>query len=267
MNRSGGVSESSSAVIQTVQTSAVQVGYSPTGPVQPPPSAAPLPNDDSDLALRLAQLKEKRRVIRRILKGERIQAAGALISLIETALKEKTATAWARLLLYPFMALYIPKTAVNPENNVKLTTKIKRQICSNMDYVTILDPVTTVIESESQNGAHHSKPNRRLPPEKSGQILRRRVADRLPDGSVQGAIRLLDSSDEIAQNRTEGIKILRLKYPSAPAHLHLPSPPDETSPCLAAEAEVVFSIASFVTGSSAGLDGLQPAHLKDLTSQ
>ena len=61
---------------------------------------------------------------------------------------------------------------------------------------------------------------------------------------------------------------MRLKHPSAPEDLAWPPDPDDaTQPYQVTKAEVEASIASFDNGSSAGLDGLRPAHLKDMTSR
>ena len=42
---------------------------------------------------------------------------------------------------------------------------------------------------------------------------------------------------------------------------------DTTAACCVSGQEVVAALGSFDTGSSAGLDGLRPAHLKDMTSR
>ena len=104
--------------------------------------------------------------------------------------------------------------------------------------------------------------------EETSERLKRSVAAKLSDGDVRGAIRLLASSDVIAQQSEEVVECLKRKHPSSPADLTLPPSPDETTqPNLVTEADVTAAIASFDTGSSAGLDGLRPAHLKDLTAR
>ena len=237
-----------------------------TGPTRPP--VASLLEDDGDLALRLAHLKQTRRVIRRIPKGARNQAAAALATLIETALKGTTAARWERLLLFPFLALHVPGRADNPDDSASLTAKIKRQICAYMESDSFLHPATDGIDFVVLNSSPHHKRKRPRSSGKVGEVLQRRVAAKLSDGDVRGAIRLLASSDEIAEDFTEIVEKLKLKHPPAPTDLNMPPPPDDTTqPCLASEAEVMFSVTSFDTGSSAGLDGLRPAHLKDLTSR
>ena len=67
-----------------------------------------IPEDDTDLALHLARLRQTRRVIRRIPKGARIPAADAMTALIDKAVEQNTELSWARLLLFPFLALCVP---------------------------------------------------------------------------------------------------------------------------------------------------------------
>ena len=82
---------------------------------------------------------------------------------------------------------------------------------------------------------------------------------------MRGAIRLLASADQIAQNPYDVAEGLKAKHPPTPEDLDLPpGPKEDTQPALATEAEVITSISSFNPGASAGLDGLRPAHLKDL---
>ena len=100
---------------------------------------------------------------------------------------------------------------------------------------------------------------------KSGEKLKHCVSLKLQDGDVRGAIRLLASADQIAQDTVDVTESLKAKHPPTPENLDLPPGPDEgIQPVFASEAEVSASIASFNPGASAGLDGLRPAHLKDL---
>ena len=57
------------------------------------------------------------------------------------------------------------------------------------------------------------------------------------------------------------------KHPPTPGDLSVPPEPDGTTIAgLVFEQEVAAALGSFDTGSSAGLDGLRPAHIKDMTS-
>ena len=252
-------------------TDASSAGPSASGEAERPltglnqPSAATSTGDDGDLAHRLAHLKQTRRVIRRIPKGARIQAAGSLATLIDMALGDKTGKAWARLLLFAFLALHVPSRDQDSADSSTLTAKIKRQISTYMESDFI---ATAAADTSTLNWTGHRKPKRHQPQERTSEILQRRVAVKLSDGDVRGAIRLLASSDEIVQSSTEVTESLERKHPPAPVDLNMPPQTDERNqPCLATEAEVKTSINSFDTGSSAGLDGLRPAHLKDLTNR
>ena len=95
--------------------------------------------------------------------------------------------------------------------------------------------------------------------------MKKNVSLKLSDGDVRGAIRLLSSSNEIASDSPEVIAALRAKHPSPPLKLEMPLEPDSsTKPWVSTDSEVVAAMSSFNTGSGAGLDGLRPAHLKDL---
>ena len=96
-----------------------------------------------------------------------------------------------------------------------------------------------------------------------------RLSAKLSDGDVKGALRLLTSSDTAALPSDENIACLKLKHPDAPADLNLPPSPDQEVelPAQVSEADITAAIGGFNAGSSAGLDGLRPAHLKDLISK
>ena len=137
-----------------------------------------------------------------------------------------------------------------------------------MESDSILGSDAAAVKGVKENSIPHRKPRRHRPTEKTSEVLQRTVSAKLADGDVQGAIRLLASSEEIAQDSPESTQSLKLKHPPAPADLNMPKPPDDTTqPCQASVEDVTTCVASFETGSSAGLDGLRPAHLKDLTSR
>ena len=95
--------------------------------------------------------------------------------------------------------------------------------------------------------------------------LKRNVTLKLSDGDLRGVIRLLSSPNEIACDSPQVLTNLRAKHPPAPAELRMPPGPENNSkPTEATDTDVVSAIFSFNTGSGAGLDGLRPAHLKDL---
>ena len=91
----------------------------------------------------------------------------------------------------------------------------------------------------------------------------------MSDGDVKGALRLLTSGEETVLSTTENVAILQSKHPPAPPDFDLPPCPDQDveQPTDATESDVIAAINTFNSGSSAGLDGLRPAHLKDLISK
>ena len=103
---------------------------------------------------------------------------------------------------------------------------------------------------------------------KDTDYLAKLVAAKINDGDVKGAVRLACSDDVLAPHTQSTLETLRAKHP--PLH------PDSSFPVATAEQlqhvfvlepKVVLSaIRSFPNGSSGGIDGLKPQHLKDLSA-
>ena len=236
---------------------------------RPPEDVEP---GDGDLALLLAKLKQSRPVVRRIPKGARIAAAEALTLLMERAVDSGTATSWERLLCFPYATLSVPRRETSSEyKDVSLTTKIKRSIAAYMDRngdgpnsaASLLTPE----ERPEKKGPRSktAKAQQAHTTRNSDERMKRSVSLKLDDGDVRGAIGLLASADQVTTTSNDVTEALKAKHPPMPNDLDLPPAPDNnTQPFLADEAEVIATITSMDTGSSAGLDGLRPAHLKDL---
>ncbi|KAL0852553.1 hypothetical protein ABMA27_016972 [Loxostege sticticalis] len=87
------------------------------------------------------------------------------------------------------------------------------------------------------------------------------------EGDFRGAVRLLVSEDSIAHPGPETVAALQSKHPSPSRSLNFPPPPDRTySPLTCTVEDVSRALGSFYNGSAAGLDGIRPSHLKELTS-
>ena len=228
-------------------------------PTNPPDCTACTEHSEEELADTIAKLKSTRRVIRRIPKGARILTADALTTLISTATRERSASAWCKLLKFPLLALSVPPRSDPASEELSLTTKIKRQVSLYMETGGAV-PVPTDTPATAR-GRRRQQP--------AGEGLRKRVAAKLSDGDVKGALRILTSSDDLASPSEETIACLKLKHPEAPDNLNLPPCPDEEVelPVQAFGGDIIAAISSFNPGSSGGLDGLRPAHLKDLTSK
>jgi hypothetical protein len=89
--------------------------------------------------------------------------------------------------------------------------------------------------------------------------------NKISDGDIRGAIRLLSSSDVFAANNSDTFAHFEEKHPPPSRTLNLPDAPNENVDYLSVSEDKVFkAIMSFPNGSSAGLDGIRPQHLKDL---
>ncbi|XP_047738934.1 zinc finger X-chromosomal protein-like [Hyalella azteca] len=134
-----------------------------------------------------------------------------------------------------------------------LTTVVKRQIRAFIESDHLVAPEERV-RRESGNG---------------NQELGRRVASRLADGDIRGAVRMLASSDDIAPRDDRTREELRQKHPPAPEDLSLPEPAGEDypPPSIVGEGDVRKAIAFFKPGSAGGSDGLRPGHLVALISR
>ena len=220
------------------------------------PSSAQLGNHSaanthpSNLAKRLSELRSSCSVIRRIPKAARASAADCLSKLISTALAEPSADTWERFLSFAFVALRAP-----PENTGDLrpttATAIKRQVVD--------------MELGSQAIPVKRSAQRKSPPE--GDIARR-VHSKCADGDIKAALRTLTSNEDFVRPTTDIMSALRRKHPPTPPDETLPPAPhaDDTRPLQVSAKQVRSAIESMPTGSSAGLDGIRPLHLRQLIS-
>lgn len=98
--------------------------------------------------------------------------------------------------------------------------------------------------------------------------LRSRIESKVADGDIQGEVRLLSSEDSIAPVNSDTLCKLQEKHPSPSRILDFPDPPNDSSErVVVSDKEVRKAIYSFKNGSSGGIDGIRPQHLKDLVSK
>lgn len=89
---------------------------------------------------------------------------------------------------------------------------------------------------------------------------------KIAEGNVKGAVEILSSSDTLAPQNIETFQRLQEKHPIPSIEMNLSEPPSESIQSLVTtEREVVWAIKGFPKGSAAGIDGLLPQHLNDLT--
>lgn len=97
--------------------------------------------------------------------------------------------------------------------------------------------------------------------------LETRVERKISDHDIRGAVKIISSSDTLAQFNDENLNELKKKHPSPSRLLNFPPAPDDsTMPLQTNSVAVLKAIESFPSGTSGGLDSLSPQHLKDLTS-
>lgn len=186
----------------------------------------------------LAALKKKVRVLKHIPKGARNLAAGKLSTLIETCLRSNEVDDWFALLSFSYTALRVPD-ASGPKS---LTTKVKE----NVDGLIFYFP-----------DERNQKP----------RSVYRTIEPKVYDGDLRGAVRILLTDSSVAPSSSETVNALRDKHPSPSRQLKFPPEPDLSSIFLTVSAsDVSNAIGSFYSGSAAGLDGLRPQHLKELTA-
>ena len=90
--------------------------------------------------------------------------------------------------------------------------------------------------------------------------LAKRVSAKLEEGDYTGAVHIACSDDSIVDINQETLYELKEKHPPAHPDSNFPSAPESLTPL----AEI--TVKSFPCVSTGGPDGLQPQHLKDLTS-
>lgn len=86
---------------------------------------------------------------------------------------------------------------------------------------------------------------------------------KLSDGDISGAIRILSSNDTIAAVNLETYNKLLEKHPEPEVNIEVQCDNEVNSEPVSLT-EVRKSISGFAAGSSAGMDGIKPQHLKDL---
>ena len=195
----------------------------------------------------------------RIPKSARIAVADALAQRITAAVSNGTPEAWSALLCLAYTVL-----RVHNRNHLKwkkgsLTSEIRKQIAAlendnNDDIADIQQNKRTHDASTTEEGA--------------AKDMARRVASKMADGDVRGALRIITSDDSFAHPTDEVIASIANKHPGPPSDIREPCPPaTDAAALIATEGDVLRAIKSFPPSSSAGLDGIRPAHLRSLVAR
>ncbi|XP_063617938.1 uncharacterized protein LOC134790882 [Cydia splendana] len=204
---------------------------------QPPFLAAAQPT--TPFHLHLSHLKNNVSIVKRIPRGARISVASHLSHLINKCTENNTTADWHNLLLFPYHTLH----AQDDDPSICLTQKIKNNCINNPPPPTYKNKSNIMYDRKKH------------------------IENKISDGDLKGAARLLFSSDVLSPDTPDTLLALQTKHPPGPTTPHFLDPPTANQACLQIKnRDVIVGILSFKIGSAAGLDGLSPQHLKDLTS-
>lgn len=218
-----------------------------------PKSDAGLPTPVQSLSSRIAQLRDQGGVIRRIPKSARITVANYLSSLIDNAIQRPSHDTWWNLLSFAFIGLRIPNH--KSEQKPSAASSIKRQV----------QELEAGLQA-SPNSLPVTKHRTEQPLSTTEGGIAHRIRGKCADGDVRAALRILTSNEDFARPSEEILSLLQQKHPPAPEDERIPSPPivDDPDPISATEEQVLSAIKTMPPGSSAGLDGIRPLHLRQL---
>ena len=209
----------------------------------------------SDTIISSSRFLQRYRILLKIPKSSRVLVAETLAENIDGALNDPNSSLkWEKLINFVKLILAVPR---NPDGASKANLSLNSIIRSNI-----------AVFRQSRSPTRHQlarpvKPFSGAFDEKTQ--LCKRVNAKLIKWDVSAAVRVVASDDTIINSTSEVTDALRLKHPPTPFDFRPPSPlfdhPPTTNPN-----EVFAVLRSFFLSSSAGLDGLRPGHLKDLTS-
>lgn len=137
--------------------------------------------------------------------------------------------------------------------NIHISNYVNKENCSEN------------IESKSTN-VHLVPPHC---PEKSKEKsnLSRIIESKLADFDIKGAVNIISSNDTVADYNDETYNQLLNKHPCPSRELNFPPAPNNSENAIQVDSiKVHNAIQSFPAGSSGGIDGLRPQHLKDIIS-
>lgn len=189
-------------------------------------------------------LFRKTRMLHRIPKGARRAAADKLSELIDTCISKNDFTSWTPLFMFSYTTLFKP--VKNSETS--LTTAVKKNISRPK-------------ELNSPTVSYHQ------PMTVSEVSLSKRIEEKVMDGDMKNAMRLLTSKETRAPDTEETFECLLRKHQKPSRAVYLPNPPTELEHVSIDAKSVLNAINSYTKGSAAGLDGIKPQFLKDMLSK
>ena len=190
----------------------------------------------------------------RVPKGARVAVAEGYCTILDQVIETNSTFSWARLFGFAYSALKRPPKAPSVEaHQPSLATVVRNQVNR---YVSA--PILPS-QDDTNNNPMGSGSKAEVP-------LANRVAAKLADCDIKGAIRIIASEDSFAGYGIEVTQALQAKHPPAPDDVTLLAAPDaDTPPFQATKEQVMEALNSFPASSGSGLDGIRPNHLVSLT--
>ena len=186
--------------------------------------------------------------IQRIPYGARFKVADSFIELLKDVIEKNDLPSWTKLLAFARCCLSQP---VPSEENKKtsLSSHLKSQLVS-------------FNKGESQQSQQRQESRRTT--EKS---LKKKIETKIQAYDTKGAVRLASSNESFLAPTIETKEKLEKKHPPPHPETCLPDGPVSLLSFTVSKKDVRKMIKSFRSGSSGGVDGLTPQHLKDISGE
>jgi hypothetical protein len=190
-------------------------------------------------------------VLKRIPKAARQKCGEVFTMLLENICSNpEDLTQWLKLFIFQFQCLAKPQRG---GKGSLATIILKRLECF------IQNPFHRQEKTEQCHKTGNSKN------ERSQEKIKSMVCEKIDDGDIKGAIRTLISTDSIAPNNEETLNTLLNKHPKKPSNRTFQDfLSSENKTIKLTNENIIKALQSFPTGSSGGLDGLRPDHLKEM---
>ena len=203
--------------------------------------------------------RQSNRVILRIPKSCRIQAASALSDTINNALLSQTPLSWTKLFFFAMEVFGIPTQSDNHR-----TSKTAQVIHDNLRRHLLTS--STDIPCQLWQLNNSPSYNRRPSAIDNQKRLRQLVNRHLSVNDVRAAVRAVASDDILCDITPDVLESLRSKHPPAPSNIEIIPIPIDIPSMTTSSQDIREAIRSFSGSSGGGVDGLRPIHLQDLIS-
>ena len=201
-------------------------------------------------------LSQPIKILKRIPRLSRVTASRKLASVVEQVVARNDIPSWTRLLSFSKKCLCTPRRG---GKRWSLATLVNKQVSEESPNIELHAQGVTANPSgrrpafSTNNNVDHMH-------------QATRISMKLEEGDYRGAVRLACSEDVFAEYNSHTLDVLRAKHLPAPPDSSMDAPTCDVPLSISVETEaIVRAIASFPCGSGAGMDGLRPQHLKDLT--